>query len=381
MGWPISDHVGFLLQPDPLMTVTPANSGLTVEVITHISDIAQQLPDLIDNGRLRTTLEALPVYDMQALQPDRRIVERVFQMYCYFASAYVHPPHEETARRIPAGVAVPLVALAQRLGRPPILAYAAYTLTNWQRRDPSQPITVDNLDLIQRFITLPDAAWFTLIHVEIEAEAGPAIAAIRPLLMAAQNDDMAGCIYALQTIHDSLINMTETLKRMPEGCHPDRYYREIRPYIFGFDDVIYDGVTQYEGKPVSFRGETGAQSTIIPVLIRALGLQHEQTELLHHLRVMHDYMPREHRIFLHSIDSSVVRHYVEGDVKATRRPSAIVDAYNETLKRLLDFRQLHLRFAAAYIANKVENPQGTGGTEFVQWLKQLIDETANQILL
>jgi len=33
-----------------------------------------------------------------------------------------------------------------------------------------------------------------------------------------------------------------------------------------------------------------------------------------------------------------------------------------------------------YIASKVRNPLGTGGTDFMQWLQKLRDETAEQYL-
>jgi hypothetical protein len=36
--------------------------------------------------------------------------------------------------------------------------------------------------------------------------------------------------------------------------------------------------------------------------------------------------------------------------------------------------------AHAYVAQKVSNPIGTGGTEFMRWLKQLRDETEKQYI-
>ena len=63
------------------------------------------------------------------------------------------------------------------------------------------------------------------------------------------------------------------MNRMPEKCDPFIYYNRVRPYIFGWKNnpatpqgVIYEEVDEYNGKPQLFRGETGAQSSIVPAL-------------------------------------------------------------------------------------------------------------------
>ena len=49
--------------------------------------------------------------------------------------------------------------------------------------------------------------------------------------------------------------------------------------------------------------------------------------------------------------------------------------YNEALEALASFRETHLEFARRYIAAHVRDPRGTGGTPYLEWLSQLIDET------
>jgi indoleamine 2,3-dioxygenase len=36
---------------------------------------------------------------------------------------------------------------------------------------------------------------------------------------------------------------------------------------------------------------------------------------------------------------------------------------------------VHYGWAKTYIQERVDDPRGTGGTIFIDWLKQLIDET------
>jgi indoleamine 2,3-dioxygenase len=373
----IPDERGFLMQPDPLPSLAAGNSGLEPSAVAALDEMAQHLPDYLADRTIRDRLNALPVYDVSVLaDADCRTIERAFQIYSYFASAFVHAPELPPVKHIPRSVALPLVELSEMVSRPPILAYASYTLANWQRKDPQKPIEVDNLELVQKFIHKKDAAWFTLIHVDIEARAAEAVRTIPRLAVALKEGNHGIILTDLEAVQKSLQAMQVTLKRMPEHCHPRVYYNEVRPYIFGFDDIIYRGVPGFNEQPQSFRGETGAQSSIIPALVALLGLQHEQTGLTQHLHIMRDYMPKPHRKLISRIDGSTLRDYVERN----RDNVVLRDVYNAVLDELLAFRKLHLRYAASYIFNQDPDSKGTGGTMFMDWLQQLIDETDKQFI-
>lgn len=373
-GWGLWDDRGFLLFPDP-QTLHQASDYLLTETIDQLEVTAHTLPDKIEGRKVRVMLDSLPLFDLTPLEhaPESSIA-RAFQIYSYFASAYIHAPDAPSAHRLPQQIAVPLVNLSEMVARPPIMAYADYNLANWVRLDPKKPIVVENMRLLQKFTHLPDSAWFSLIHVQIEAEATPALMATLAAQAAMSTHDDAALLDALESIASTLDTMRKTLQRMPEGCQPHRYYHEIRPYMLGFSDVIYEGVAEYENKPQTFLGETGAQSSIIPMLVQFLGLQHERNTLTQYLRIMHDYMPQAHRRLLARIDADQLRDYVAQN----REELLLQDAYNHTLQRLSAFRQLHLRFAASYIANQSSDSIGTGGTNYMDWLQRLIDETETQ---
>ncbi|MBI2225026.1 MAG: hypothetical protein HYU44_08735, partial [Betaproteobacteria bacterium] len=57
------------------------------------------------------------------------------------------------------------------------------------------------------------------------------------------------------------------------------------------------------------------------------------------------------------------------------RNVAAADAFNGVLDAIATFRETHFGWARLYIQDKVDDPRGTGGTPYMQWLKQLIDET------
>ena len=80
-------------------------------------------------------------------------------------------------------------------------------------------------------------------------------------------------VKALQNVKQAWQNINKTMNRMPEGCDPYIYYHRVRPYIHGWKNnqalpqgLIYEGVEAYGGKPQQFRGETGAQSAIVPTM-------------------------------------------------------------------------------------------------------------------
>jgi indoleamine 2,3-dioxygenase len=49
--------------------------------------------------------------------------------------------------------------------------------------------------------------------------------------------------------------------------------------------------------------------------------------------------------------------------------------YNAVLEAMAEFRSVHYGWAQEYINRWTDDPRGTGGTPYMQWLKQLIDET------
>jgi len=146
---------------------------------------------------------------------------------------------------------------------------------------------------------------------------------------------------------------------------------QVRPYLMSFGaEVIYEGV---EPNPAPMRGGSGAQSSVVPALLNGLGLQHESTELTSSLQDMRQYMPRPHREFIEAQKASRIR-------QACTQSDLLRDAYNHVVRQVITFRRAHLYYAKTYIFAKSTTPTGTGGTEYMRFLSQLIDETVEQLL-
>jgi indoleamine 2,3-dioxygenase len=374
------DHTrGFLPLQDPLMQLPMAFDAW--------EGVAMGLPKLLASDQVRRTIAQLPPFPIKSIN-DGRERERAMVLLSYLGHAYVWG-EGRPALILPAGLAVPWHQIAQSLGRPPVLSYSSYALHNFFRRDPSREIECGNLGLIQNFLGGIDEEWFILIHVEIERKAAPAMAVLHACLDAALAGEGERLETLLSQVESSLRSIHACLLRMPEWCDPYIYYHRVRPYIHGWknhpdlpDGVIYEGVDAYGGCPQQFRGETGAQSSIVPALDAMLGVRHYEDALSLYLKEMRSYMPPAHRAFIESLERKApVRAFVE---RCGKGPLA--SAFNACAEALEDFRSLHLEYAARYIFHQAQtnekNPHsvGTGGTPFMEYLKKHRDETGHSRL-
>ena len=291
------------------------------------------------------------------------------------------------SKTLPEVLAKPWVVLSKTLGRPPILSYASYCLDNWYRINPKEKISLENVGLITNFLGGVDEDWFVTIHVCIENAATDAIHAASKLSKLNESDPISIYSKYLRKIITSLKEVNSIFSRMPEKCDPYVYYHRVRPFIFGTKDnpdlkkgLVYKN--QYNNKPQFFRGETGAQSSIIPFLDGSLGIYHTEDHLRHYLNEMRDYMPPKHRQMIEDVESrSNAKHFIHQSKRLTNQ-------YNKCLEEIRIFRAQHLEFAATYIhkQSQIKNPfgrggstiTGTGGTPFMKYLKKHRDETQKQ---
>lgn len=366
---------GFLPETDP-RTELPGIFGAWEEV-------ARDLPRLLVCGKTRAAIDALPLLDASTLE-EGPVTRRAMLLLSFMGHAYVWGG-ETPSLVIPANLAVPWHGVAVRLGRPPVLSYASYALDNWRRLDARDDIALGNIALLQRFLGGADEEWFITVHIDIEAKAASALAALPEASGAAKRKDVGGLERSLTTIAESLSRMYGTLCRMPEWCDPYIYFTRVRPFIHGWSNhpalpegVVYEGV--YGNQPQRFRGETGAQSSIVPALDAVLGVLHRPDPLRDYLIEMRDYMPPSHRRFIESLEESgSVRDFV---LSHARSEPALLETYNACVSRLHAFREKHLEYAARYIhlqhQRAAANPSdvGTGGTPFMRYLAKHRDETA-----
>ena len=358
--------------------------------LSNISEVASELPKLLLTSKVQSRINSLAKnsFSVDCLiknKKDREINLAMAQL-SFIGHAYIWGGNKPQ-NVLPEVVSGPWVKLSKYLGRPPILSYASYCLDNWYKIDKSEPISLNNVALINNFLGGVDEDWFVTIHVCIEDAATEAIDSAYNLSLLNNKNNVNEFSLELKKIVKSLKKVNNIFAKMPEKCDPYVYYHRVRPYIFGTKDnpdlkegLIYEN--QYQNVPQFFRGETGAQSSIIPFLDGALGIYHTNDNLRPYLNEMRDYMPPKHRKMIENVEErSVAKECIDKSKKLKLE-------YNQCLEEIRRFRAQHLEFAASYIhkQSKAKNAfgsggstfRGTGGTPFMRYLKKHRDETNKQ---
>ena len=374
----------FLPTKDPLKKYITKSRSLQ-----KLENIASELPKLLLTGKVQETIDGLKANAL-SIKPllkknDLREIKLSMVHLSFIAHAYIWGG-KKPSKILPEVISKPWVEVSSILGRPPILSYASYCLDNWYRVDKSKNISLENVALITNFLGGVDEDWFVTIHVCIENAAKDAVTAAYEISKLKSNKDKK-LDDGLRRIIISLREVNAIFSRMPEKCDPYVYYHRVRPFIFGTKDnpdlkkgLVYEN--QFNNQPQFFRGETGAQSSIMPFLDGALGIYHTKDHLRHYLNEMRDYMPPEHRSMIEEVENiSQAKELIDGSKSLTNK-------YNKCLEEIRKFRALHLEFAASYIhkQSQIKNPfgtggstiKGTGGTPFMKYLKKHRDETEKQ---
>ena len=373
---------GFLPGKNPLKEYSISSSA----PLNRLHEIATSLPKLLLTGRVPRTIKSLKKNELSIeellVKKSKRDLKLAMVQLSFIAHSFVwggRKPKE----RLPEVIAKPWVQVARFLGRPPVLSYASYCLDNWFLLE-KEPISLENVGLINNFLGGVDEDWFVTVHVCIEHAAAEAVEAAEALSQCNSDTKEKEIKSLLIKIHKSLVEVIEIFSRMTERCDPYIYYHRVSPFIFGSKDnpdlksgLIFEN--QFENTAQFYRGETGAQSSIVPSLDGALGIQHSNDTLRHYLNEMREYMPPNHRRFIEKLESS---SQIRGLINQSAK---LKDSYNNCLEQLTNFRSLHLKYAGMYIhqQSQQKNPfgrggstiRGTGGTPFMSYLKKHHDET------
>ena len=372
----------FLSKTPPLRNYISKKKSLL-----NITEIANELPKLLLTNNIQNKINKLKVnelsIDILLKNKNEKEINLAMSHLSFIAHAFMWGGNKPE-KILPEVVSKPWVKLSKYLGRPPILSYASYCLDNWYKVNQQEPISLDNVALINNFLGGVDEDWFVTIHVCIEDAASEATDAAYKLSKLNESNNVDDFNTNLKKILKSLKNVNNIFSKMPEKCDPYIYYHRVRPYIFGTKDnpdlkkgLIYEN--QFNNKPQFYRGETGAQSSIMPFLDGALGIYHSNDNLRHYLNEMRDYMPPKHRKMIEDVEK---RSKVKDLISKSKK---LMNVYNNCLEEIRKFRAMHLEYAATYIHKQAQvhntfgtggsTIRGTGGTPFMRYLKKHRDET------
>ena len=374
--------LGFISSDQPLRYLNDKNQDEQI-----LEDLACSIPKLLLTNKIRKQIDNLPnsffSHDLSKYSEEELRLLNV--QFSFLAHAYVWGDLVPS-KILCKAIAKPWSDISEMLGRPPILSYASYCLDNWHKINQDEGVNLDNVALNYNFLGGIDEDWFVTIHVCIEHAANKAIQSAFSIALKTETNDCDEKLLLdeLTSIKEAMLEVNHIFRKMPEKCDPYIYYHRVRPYIFGWknnpalpDGLIYESC--FDEKPQLFRGETGAQSSIVPTLDALLNVVHERDELREYLDEMKSYMPPSHRELIKFIeDTSKVKEQISNN-------KMLMELYDDCCQEISIFRSQHLRYAADYIHNQSTKStlfgsggskvRGTGGTPFMKYLKKHRDET------
>ena len=290
----------------------------------------------------------------------------------------------------------------------------SYALYNYKLDDPSKGLEYSNLRLIRAFEHGLDPtsseAGFVLVHIDMVKNSGPLVAGVMECLdvcraamsTASSTHDQDTLLSSRRTLNQGLSKILSTLRlinatmeTMWQKSKPGSY-TSFRTFIFGItaqsmfpNGVIYAGVPNPDSPdpnhptPLSFRGESGANDSMIPLMDNFLQIPMPDTPLTEILDDFRSYRPSNHRAFLAWVKGNArmlnLRDWITSpklDVSPDDLDHELWQSrrtYLQILNQVRDFRWRHWCFAKEYILKQTSHPTATGGSPIVTWLPNQLE--------
>ncbi|KAE8258243.1 hypothetical protein A4X13_0g1803 [Tilletia indica] len=399
----ISRGRGFLPRFDPMSELPDRFStleSLLQRMTIHQPDGSSGLlatgdlgPAVLDELTLSEKDSAFAVQAAKDPNADAKLLNALFRDYCFLTSAYLLEPTDQAFRAtgkygpgrgvLPAQLAVPLCALAERLGHAPYMEYASsYALSNFRLKSDSFQSTAgkyhfDNLELVRAFEDAQSSEkGFIGVHIHMLGHSGAVVSGVEDAMRAVETNDTPAFERALEDLLLAYRRINETMETMWSKSKPTDYLK-FRTFIFGSgpkkmnamfpEGVVYEGVSE---EPMSFPGESGANDSLIPALDNLLEItahfpSNELTEMLRNFR---SFRPRNQRDYLAMVEQRAkaigVRSYAMDGSKSARAKALYILLIDQNR----EFRTRHWLFTRRYIADQSSYTVATGGSPILRYL-------------
>lgn len=286
------------------------------------------------------------------------------------------------------------------------------------------------------------------------------------------DDDLDRAAECLRTVAGVIHDLSAILQSVREICDPHAFYFAVRPWFRGSDAAgpehlqqshwsqprwVYEGVSESEHQKLELSGPSAGQSSIIHTLDIFLDVDHSNSlhqdetplspSVCPHSKLastfqnsppsqttntttttnttathcplpngefmnrMRRYMPGSHQTFLEQLTEYTHAQSSRRSIRqlASRYPGKLMDAYNDAVLALKQFRDLHIRIACLYVVSmsrkgngiphhgggsqqgmpsmcpamrqrQLQPVRGTGGNELSLLLKSCRDATSRTLL-
>lgn len=337
------------------------------------------IPNLIE-----TKVIEVPNYVNEIkLETDVFILQALFRAYTFITSGYtlelayqefIKSGNYGKARNVlPENIAVPLVEVSDKLQVYPWLDYHyAYSLGNYVKKDSLGTLDWKNLDMACKFTGTTDEIGFIMVHVFINE--------LTPLLVGSVMDfGKTKNIEYLKVCSEVLEEMNKRRRSMWSASRHERY-NDFRIFIMGIkgnenifgDGLVYTGC--YDNKPQKFRGQTGAQDSIIPMIDIFSGIvdYYPENELTNYLMDLRSYRP----VCIQEFFKDLRDYYTDETIFSYLTKNNNLEGLVYLLKIVDEvylFRNGHWQFVQKYIMSNTKYAFATGGTPITTWLINQIE--------
>tara|TARA_B110001452_G_scaffold93804_1_gene77475 strand:- start:2271 stop:3668 length:1398 start_codon:yes stop_codon:yes gene_type:complete len=321
------------------------------------------------------------------LEKDPFIIQALFRCYAFITSSFTLAPahfyflennkYGKANVFLPNQIAEPFSIVAKKLDVYPFLDYHyAYSLGNYFKIDPKGGLNWENLGMACSFSGMDDERGFIMLHVDINQHSPNLVKSVIDLQNSNSDKQLNK---ALDLGYKTMIKINERRQLMWTASRWE-HYNDFRIFIMGIkgnDEIFGDGLV-YENvsdEPQKYRGQTGAQDNIIPLMDIFSGVinQYPKNELTHYLNDLRSYRPMCIQSFLE-----------DTRVYFSEKSNSLIERLEHSnnfegiliLLLLLDeiyaFRNGHWQFVQKYIMQNTVYPKATGGTPIISWIPNQI---------
>lgn len=377
----VGGNNGFLPRQEPLAELPKEFSALESLLQRMPLQLLDGTPGLLASGQFGDAVrDELPLYEIDGIT-DQRLLSALFRDYTFAASAYLlepcdilHRSHNEYGlgrKVLPMNIAVPLSKVAKKINSQPFMEYAlSYALYNYKKINPLGGLTYDNLALIRSFAGSESEKGFVLNHVTMVSYSPSLVRYAVGALKAVEEKDRPKFNMQMAGLNETYESINKEMELMWSRSMPEDYIK-FRTFIMGTknqpmfpEGVIYEGVSD---KPLSHRGESGANDSMVPLgdnLLQITELMPENP-LTTVLRDFRSYRPTNHREFLEYVQDKARKVGVKEFAMQDANSAAV---YLSNIDQIRAFRNRHWNFTKEYIIKHTEHPVATGGSPIVTWL-------------
>ncbi|KAL0576844.1 hypothetical protein V5O48_005141 [Marasmius crinis-equi] len=420
----VDNRSGFMPPQEPLGRLPaqwePWEEVLDVAITDRLQlgeNVSQSENERAKSSRWRTRVRELPMLSTTELKESEVVLRRSHVVLAWIMHFYIRtiPPGDRIS--IPPSLTIPLLQVSNHLQLPPVLTYSDDVLYNWKyKTSPKDIPDIHDLQCRTLFTGTKDEEEFYLSSARIELRGVEALSLMRSTMDELfVGDDIAvkritTYLRRLATVINDLAGLLMSVR---EGCDPEVFYNQIRPWFKGADSDgsswTFEGLDREEAQglepPTELSGPSAGQSSLIHALDIFLGVDEyshsneitgaessastssssgpsfsqlssfvptssSSTAKQSFLDRMRRYMPRHHRNFLNHLASSQrpLRRFVINNTgpQCDEEANALLEAYNRAVVALKEFRDKHIVIVSLYIvgparraasrAAKADNP-------------------------